>query len=316
MSTLLVTGGAGFIGSHSVDRLLQDGHRVVVLDNFRTGRRENLRQALRAPYCQLIEADVSDEAALESVFQQYAFDGVIHLAALVSVPESFAEPALNYRLNIHSTELIARQCIQHHCPRLVFASSAAVYGERASLPNQESALPDPVSPYAAAKIASEYLLAGYQAGFPLQTICLRYFNVYGPRQNPGSPYSGVLSIFARRFADGLPVTIHADGEQTRDFISVQDVALINAQAATLDGITGGVFNVCTGRTITLNEILAVFREAYPGSPEPHYQATRKGDIRHSRGDPQKLRTALGISANISIQEGLGELIRWYREHTC
>lgn len=314
MGSFLVTGGAGFIGSHTVDRLLHEGHQVVAVDNFRTGHRHNLETALTNPHCQLIEADVSDEKALAAIFQQQRFDGVIHLAALVSVPESFSEPALNYRLNVHSTELIARQCIQHHCQRLVYASSAAVYGDRASIPNQESALPDPVSPYAAAKIAGEYLLAGYRAGFPLRTLCLRYFNVYGPRQDPRSPYSGVLSIFARRFADGQAVSVHGDGEQSRDFISVRDVARINTLAATLPDLASGIMNVCTGQAVTLNQILAIFQDAYPDSPAPQYQSPREGDIRHSRGDPAQLLSYLHTSAAVPLSEGLRELIHWYQEH--
>lgn len=315
MGTFLVTGGAGFIGSHTVDRLLRDGHRVVAVDNLRTGHRENLQEALGAANFSFIEADVSDPVVVEGIFQDHRFDGVAHLAALVSVPESFQEPELNYRLNLQSLDLVARQCIQRGCQRLVLASSAAVYGDEAELPNRESALPAPLSPYAAAKIAGEYLLAGYRAGFPLDAVCLRYFNIYGPRQDPSSPYSGVLSIFAQRFSSGQQVTIFGDGEQTRDFVSVHDVAAVNTRALTAPSVTSGAFNVCTGKTVTLNQIAGVFREQFPDSPAPQYGPARAGDIRHSRGDPRKLHEALQIQPTVAIQDGLRELIDWYRQQS-
>jgi len=313
MGKFLVTGGAGFIGSHTVDRLLHDGHEVVAVDNLRTGHRENLAAALTSSRFELLEADISDQSTVADIFQRHRFDGVIHLAALVSVPESFHEPALNFRLNVQSLDLVARQCLARGCRRLVFASSAAVYGDHTELPNRETALPAPLSPYAAAKIAGEYLLAGYSAGAPLQTVCLRYFNIYGPRQDPGSPYSGVLSIFARRFSTGLPITVFGDGQQSRDFVSVHDVATINTRALVDSLPDNGVCNVCTGSAITLNEIIGVFQQHFPDSPEPAHEPARAGDIRHSRGDPEKLRSYLGMTTRIDIQEGLGELIDWYRQ---
>jgi len=313
MGKFLVTGGAGFIGSHTVDRLLHEGHEVVAVDNFRTGRRDNLATALNSARFELIEADISDQVPVQEIFRRHTFDGVMHLAALVSVPESFEAPALNFRLNMQSVDLVARQCIEHRCPRLVFASSAAIYGDCAELPNRETALPAPMSPYAAAKIAGEYLLAGYAQSFALQIISLRYFNIYGPRQDPGSPYSGVLSIFSQRFAAGQAITIFGDGEQSRDFVSVHDVAAVNTRALVDASLSSGVCNVCTGKTITLNEIVGIFQQHFADSPAPGYQPARTGDIRHSCGDPQKLAAFLGMTANTVIQDGLHELITWYRQ---
>ncbi|MBL8251363.1 MAG: GDP-mannose 4,6-dehydratase, partial [Candidatus Competibacter sp.] len=194
----LVTGAAGFIGSHSVEWLLGQGQRVVGVDNLRTGHLENLSAARSSPNFEWVLADAGDEAAMRELFERHRFSGVLHLAALVSVPESFRDPALNARLNLTATDTLARLCLKFSCQRVIFASSAAVYGTAAALPNQESAPPQPQSPYAAAKLASEVMLLGYAASFGLEVACLRYFNVYGPRQDPSSPYSGVLSIFTDR----------------------------------------------------------------------------------------------------------------------
>lgn len=305
--TYLVTGAAGFIGSHSVEWLLGQGQRVVGVDNLRTGRLENLVVARASPNFTWVQADAGDETAMRSLFEQYRFAGVLHLAALVSVPESFSNPRLNSLLNLATTDTLARLCLEFSCQRLVFASSAAVYGTAAALPNQESAPPQPQSPYAAAKLASEVMLLGYAASFGLKTLCLRYFNVYGPRQDPSSPYSGVLSIFTDRFQQGLPVTVYGDGEQTRDFVSVRDVARANGTALLTAGAVSGRYNVCTGRAVSLNQVLAIYRELFPDAPSPAYAEARIGDIRHSLGDPEQLRALLGFEAQTLFSEGLREL---------
>jgi UDP-glucose 4-epimerase len=308
--TFLVTGAAGFIGSHSVEGLLGRGLRVVGVDNLRTGHLENLATARASPGFEWVMADAGDETVMRPLFQQHRFAGVLHLAALVSVPESFREPALNYRLNLAAADHIARLCLEFDCKRLVFASSAAVYGANAALPNQETAMPQPQSPYAAAKLAAEVMLLGYAASYGLEAVCLRYFNVYGPRQDPTSPYSGVLSIFTDRFRRGLPVTLYGDGEQTRDFISVRDVARANAEALTGVIVASGRYNVCTGRAVSLNQVLEIYRELFPGAPPAEYAAARIGDIRHSLGDPDLLRRMLGFGAEAPFAPGLRELARW------
>ena len=305
---ILVTGAAGFIGSHSVDRLLDHGHDVIGVDNFRTGRFENLDCARHSDRFRLVNSDVTDEAAMDRLFREYRFDGLLHLAALVSVPESFKEPALNYRINVAATDILARLCLIHECRRIVFASSAAVYGNAAALPNRESAEPDPVSPYAAAKLASEVLLLGYAASYGLEAVCFRYFNVYGVRQDPSSPYSGVLSIFTDRMRAGAPVTVFGDGEQTRDFVSVHDVAQFNCSAVTAEGIRIGRYNVCTGTEVSLNDVLEICRHSYPDAPAPSYSNAREGDIRHSVGDPQRLEQNLGMRASVPFARGLNALI--------
>ncbi len=303
----LVTGAAGFIGSHSVEWLLRHGWRVVGVDNLRTGRLDNLADARSSPNFTLVIADAGDETAMRPLFQQHRFTGMLHLAALVSVPESFREPELNYRLNLAAADTLARLCLEFDCKRLVFASSAAVYGANAALPNRESALPQPLSPYAAAKLAAEVMLLGYAASYGLEAVCLRYFNVYGPRQDPSSPYSGVLSIFTDRFQRGLPVTVYGDGEQTRDFISVRDVAEYNGQALTRQDVVVGRYNVCTGHAISLKQVLAIYRELFPNAPPTEFASGRIGDIRHSLGDPALLREMLQFSAQTEFAQGLREL---------
>lgn len=303
----LVTGAAGFIGSHSVEWLLRHGWRVVGVDNLRTGRLDNLADARSSPNFTLVIADAGDETAMRPLFQQHRFAGMLHLAALVSVPESFREPELNYRLNLAAADTLARLCLEFECKRLVFASSAAVYGANAALPNRESALPQPLSPYAAAKLAAEVMLLGYAASYGLEAVCLRYFNVYGPRQDPSSPYSGVLSIFTDRFQRGLPVTVYGDGEQTRDFISVRDVAEYNGQALTRQDVVVGRYNVCTGHAISLKQVLAIYRELFPNAPPTEFASGRIGDIRHSLGDPALLREMLQFSAQTEFAQGLREL---------
>jgi UDP-glucose 4-epimerase len=309
--SVLVTGAAGFIGSHSVEWLLgRGGARVVGVDNLRTGRLENLAVARASPDFEWVLADAGDETAMRALFQQHRFAGVLHLAALVSVPESFREPALNYRLNLAMADSLARLCLEFDCRRLVFASSAAVYGATEVLPNRESATPQPQSPYAAAKLAAEVMLLGYAASYGLEAVCLRYFNVYGPRQDPSSPYSGVLSIFTDRFRLGLPVTVYGDGEQTRDFISVRDVARANGEALNQPSVVSGRYNVCTGHAVSLNQVLAIYQELFPGSPLPEYSAARIGDIRHSLGDPGALQHMLAFTTEVPFARALRELAYW------
>jgi UDP-glucose 4-epimerase len=308
--TVLVTGAAGFIGSHSVEGLLGRGLQVVSVDNLRTGHLENLATVRASPDFEWVMADAGDETVMRPLFQRHRFAGVLHLAALVSVPESFREPALNYRLNLAAADSIARLCLEFDCKRLVFASSAAVYGANAALPNQETAMPQPQSPYAAAKLAAEVMLLGYAASYGLEAVCLRYFNVYGPRQDPASPYSGVLSIFTDRFRRGLPVTVYGNGEQTRDFISVRDVARANGEALTRVGVASGRYNVCTGRAVSLNQVLALYRELFPETPPDERAAARIGDIQHSLGDPDLLKRMLAFDAEVSFAQGLRELAHW------
>jgi UDP-glucose 4-epimerase len=303
--TILITGAAGFIGSHTVDRLLAEGHTVVGLDNLRTGHLENLRAALSHDRFHFEHVDVTDVRQLDPVMSRTRPDAIIHLAALVSVQESMANPALNQWLNVEATRVVAAAATAHRVPRMVFSSSAAVYGDCADLPLQESSPTHPLSPYGAAKLESENILFACARTRALSVVAFRYFNVYGLRQDAASPYSGVISIFSRRLAAGQPATVFGDGGQTRDFIHVSDVARANAQAATRPGLDlKNALNICTGRPTSLNQLVKIFRSYYPDAPETVRAAARPGDIYHSCGQPAAAQTALGFSAAVQIQDGL------------
>ena len=304
---ILVTGAAGFIGSHTVDHLLAAGHTVWGLDNFRTGRRENLAEALRQPTFTLVELDVTDEPAFGGLVEQIRPEAIIHLAALVSVPESIANPALNDLLNFQATRIVADIARKHSISRIIFASSAAVYGDPAVVPIPEHAIKRPLSPYGVAKLASENLLLEYASRHGLVAHCQRYFNVYGPRQDPSSPYSGVISIFLDRLGRNLPATVFGDGEQTRDFISVHDVARANALAATAPAIASGVVNICTGQAVSLNHLWRLLAGDRQDAPVPIHAPPRPGDIQHSCGCTDAARASLGFQARHTLAEGLRAL---------
>lgn len=307
MAKLLVTGAAGFIGSHTCDRLLAAGAEVIGIDNFRSGRRENLKGALAHPRFRLVEADVAEPGVARKHAAEV--DAIIHLAALVSVPESIRDPALNFRLNVQATHAVADAAREAGVKRIVFASSAAVYGDNTELPLTERSETRPISPYGAAKLASEALLLGHGAAFGITVRCMRYFNVFGPRQDPRSPYSGVISIFAEKFGAGTAPTIFGDGEQTRDFVSVHDVARANVIAATADGIESGIANMCTGTPTSLNALAATMRGLIPNAPAPVFGPAREGDIRHSLGAPERAQRELGWRAEVGLRQGLAEMLK-------
>jgi UDP-glucose 4-epimerase len=308
MGRIIVTGAAGFIGSHTTDRLLAAGHAVLGVDNFRSGHRHNLIGALRQPDFRLEEADVAAADVLDRLAGEFRPDALIHLAALVSVQESIRDPDLNHRLNITATERVAAAALAHGIKRIVFASSAAIYGDTTDRPIREETEKAPISPYGVAKLHSEGLLLGLESQ-GVTVRCHRYFNVFGPRQDPASPYSGVISIFDRYYREGKAVTIYGDGQQTRDFISVHDVARANVIAATKAGIPSGAANLCTGRATSLRDITAIFQKHYPSAPAPRFEPARAGDIVHSIGRPDRALVELGFVAEVPVADGLAELIR-------
>jgi UDP-glucose 4-epimerase len=309
MAHILLTGAAGFIGSHTADQLLAAGHTVTGVDNFRTGRRCNLEKALVETRFTLLELDLTAPDALREHVALLRPDAIIHLAALVSVQESMNDPALNFALNVQATHHIAEAARLHGVRRIVFASSAAIYGDATDLPIRETTEKKPISPYGAAKLASEALLLGHGAAFGITVRCQRYFNVFGPRQDPASPYSGVVSIFERRFREGKTVTLYGDGQQTRDFISVHDIARANVIAATKPGVPSGAANICTGRATSLLQVANIFRQHYPKAIPPVHAAPRMGDIIHSIGAPDVAAAELGFRAQVSVESGLDELIQ-------
>jgi UDP-glucose 4-epimerase len=309
MAKVLVTGAAGFIGSHTTDLLLAGGHTVLGLDNFRSGHRRNLTAAMQSAAFRLVEADVAEPGVVAKHVADFRPDAIIHLAALVSVQESISDPALNRRLNVTATQLVADAAVAHGVKRIVFASSAAIYGDTTDLPIREETAKLPISPYGEAKLKSEGILLGLSAAGGLTVRCHRYFNVFGPRQDPASPYSGVISIFERRYREGKGVTIFGDGSQTRDFISVHDVARANLIAATKAGIVSGAANICTGRATSLRDVVGIFAQHYPKVTAPQYAAARAGDIVHSLGRPERAQAELGFTAQVPVADGLAELIR-------
>lgn len=303
---VLVSGGAGFIGSHTVDRFLAEGFEVVVLDSLRSGSLENVVSHVGENGFSFVLGDVRDVELVRRVVRDG--DCVVHLAALVSVPESTRDPALAYDINVNGTLNLLRACVDSGVRRFVYASSCAVYGDVERLPIKEDSPTKPQSPYGASKLEAENLVRKYYADFGLETVCLRYFNVYGPRQTY-SDYSGVITQFLNRLDKGLPLVIFGDGEQTRDFVYVEDVVKANLLALETRGVAGEVFNIGTGVATSINRLAeAILEVAGKRRVEiVHYEA-REGDIRHSVADISKAREKLGYNPKFSLENGLRKLL--------
>ena len=273
---VLVTGAAGFIGSHTCDQLLARGRRVLAVDDLSTGHRGNLAAAEGRPGFELREADASDPVRMGELFEDFRPHSVIHLAALVSVPLGEREPARNFRSNVAATQVVADAARAWGAGRITFASSAAVYGNPETLPLDEGCRVAPISQYGTSKLISEQLLQAYERSYGLAATCFRFFNVYGPRQDPSSPYSGVVSLFADRYRRRRGVTVHGDGTQTRDFVFVKDVAAAVARAATEHALPGGVYNLCSGEATTLLDLVEILKKRYPRRPGAHARRGARG----------------------------------------
>ena len=305
----LVTGGAGFIGSHTVDELLRLGTSVRVLDNFSTGKRDNLREALS--HIDLIEGDVSD---LETVRQ--AMEGasyVIHLAALSSVPLSVTDPLASNQANVVGTlnVLVAARDVGVH--RVVYASSSAVYGEDPVLPKREDMRTLPLSPYAVSKLTGEHYCQAFHHVYDLPIVVLRYFNVFGPRQDPTSQYSAVIPKFIAALLQGEPPVIYGDGGQSRDFVYVTDVVRANLLACESPDGVGQVFNVGSGERYTLLDLVSNLHQILDVSIEPKFTDPRPGDIRHSYADIGQAQHTIGYQPTIVFYEGLEQTEAWFRQ---
>ena len=300
MKTILVTGGAGFIGSHSVELLLSQGFSVRVLDNLSSGKTSNL--PLSDSNLELCIGDVTSVqdmyAAMEGV------DACLHLAAQVSVDRSIQDPVFSCEQNILGFSSVMHAAVKQGVGRLVYASSAAVYGQPSSLPIAETAQPAPLSPYGLEKRVSEEYAGLANNLYGLSTMGLRYFNVYGPRQDPSSSYAGVISLFMDRMQKGEAITIYGDGLQSRDFIFVTDVA--RANVAALKGDHEGICNVATGYAMTLLELVDVIA-SYAGSVNTSFAAPKSGDIRFSQASVTRMQQLLGVSADIRPEQGLKQL---------
>ena len=298
----LVTGGAGFIGSHICDRLLTEGHHVRILDNFSTGKHENIPAS---DDVEVIEGDVGDYDTVKSAMQD--INMVFHEAAIASVPETVGNPLASERVNYRGTLNILEAARHAGVQRVMFACSAAVYGDLPELPKQESMPVKPLSPYAVDKLASEQACQMYTHLYGLETVSLRYFNVFGPRQDPSSPYSGVISIFTDFINQGKQPTIYGDGEQTRDFVYVSDVVEANILASTSPSAAGKAFNVATNGKLSINDLLKTICNIKGALFEPEYKLGREGDIRHSRADISAAQEQLGWKPVVGFEEGLRRL---------
>ncbi len=299
----MITGGAGFIGSHIADRLLADGHKVVVLDDFSTGKRENLPEHSNLG---VVECDIRDSEQVDKYME--GVDWVFHKAAIASVPKTVNDPINSSQVNYLGGLNVLEAARKHQIKRLVFASSAALYGDEPTLPKVESMHPMTLSPYAVDKLATECACGVYSRLYGVDTVCLRYFNVYGPRQDPSSPYSGVISIFADKLNNQQTPTIFGDGEQTRDFVYISDVVEANMQAVKIETGQGAIFNVATGEKQTLNTLLKVMCDIHEAEFSAEYAEPRQGDIKDSYATIDKAKADLGWQPKVQLQDGLRNLI--------
>jgi UDP-glucose 4-epimerase len=307
--TVLVTGGAGFIGSHLVTALVEAGRSVRVVDNLSTGHRTNL-VALRGRY-ELVEADLADFNACRKVVE--GIETVFHLAAIPSVPYSMQEPLKSFASGPYATQNLLEAARLAGVRRLVFSASSSAYGESEELPKHEAMTPRPLSPYAAGKLAGEHLVTIYAQSMGLDGVSLRYFNIFGPRQDPASPYSGVISLFARAIMQGKQPTIYGDGQQTRDFTYVANAVRANLLAMDAPGPLGGaVYNVGTGRQISLVDLVEALNHLLHTDIKPVFEPARAGDVRHSLASLDLARAGLGYEPTVDFESGLKRTVNWFR----
>jgi nucleoside-diphosphate-sugar epimerase len=301
---VLITGGGGFIGSHLVERMLGDGHDVRVVDNFSTGRRENLLEL--GQDVELVEGDIQSYERAHTAVR--GCEIVFHQAALPSVPRSVQDPLTTNASNVIGTLNVLLAARDSGVRRVVFASSSSVYGANAGLPKKEDQRPIPVSPYAVGKLAAEGYCHSFWKVYELETVALRYFNTFGPRQDPLSQYAAVIPKFVTAFLTrGTPI-VFGDGEQSRDFTYVENVVEANLLAASAPGVAGGVFNIASGRSLSVNELLERLRELTGRDVEAQYAEARPGEVRHSRADVSAAQTQLGYRPTVSFEEGLERTI--------
>ena len=309
MSRYIVTGGAGFIGSAIVRALLREGAlQVVVIDNLLTGREENLEEVRGRIDFQ--RADIRNYQEIAPILR--GAEVIFHEAAIPSVPRSIDEPLPSHEVNIDGTFNVLRAAAEGKAGRLVYAASSSAYGDAEALPKVETMLPHPKSPYALQKLAGEYYAAIFSSVYGLDTVSLRYFNVFGPRQDPSSPYSGVLSLFMRAIIERRSPSIFGDGEQSRDFTYVEDVADLNLKAARAKGVSGNLYNAGNGGRITLNQAWSLLQKIEGIDLPAIYGPARAGDVRDSQADITAAVRDLGHSPKYSFEEGMRLTLDWYR----
>jgi len=306
LANYLVTGGAGFIGSHISEALVKRGHRVRVADNFVTGYQKNIRDGV-----EFVEGDCAEPAFAKMIVA--GMDYVIHQAAIPSVPRSIEQPLESHRANIDGMLQMLLASRDAGVKRLVFAGSSSVYGDTEVLPKTETMPTGPMTPYALQKLTGEQYGQMFTRLYGFDTVTTRYFNVFGPRQDPGSPYSGVISLFIKALADGTRPVIYGDGEQTRDFTYVGNVVDGVMRATETPGVGGEVFNVATGSRISLNQLLDTLKKIFNANVEPIYKDARAGDVKDSQADISKAAKRLGYQPTVSFEDGLRETVKWFQE---
>jgi nucleoside-diphosphate-sugar epimerase len=309
MNKYLVTGGAGFIGSHIAGELVRKGHPVRIIDNFSTGKRENISSFLDK--IELVEADVREFKTCREVVE--GMDFVLHQAALTSVPFSIEDPLLTNEVNITGTLNLLLASRDANVRRFVFASSAAVYGDDSRLPKTENMEGFPISPYALSKRVGEMYCQLFSQLYGLSTVCLRYFNIFGPRQDPFSQYASVIPNFIGKMLKEEKPSVFGDGEQSRDFLYVSNVVEANILASRASEVSGEVFNIAGGEKTTINSLVKELNEVLGKEIKPAYDDPRSGDIKHSYADISKARKMLKYEPAVSFSEGLNETVRWDRE---
>ena len=307
MALYLVTGGAGFIGSHITEELIRRGEHVRVVDSLITGKRQNLAHI---PGVEFIEGDLAEADVARSVVK--GVDFVLHQAAIPSVPRSVLDPVASNRANVDASLNLLVAARDAGVKRLVYAGSSSAYGNTATLPKTESMPTGPLSPYALQKLVAEQYCQMFTRLYGLETVTTRYFNVFGPRQDPSSPYSGVISVFISALIEGRPPTIYGNGEQTRDFTYVANVVDGVLRACHAKDASGEVINVATGGRISLNQLFQTVRDFVGAQQEPIYAETRAGDVRDSQADIEKARRLLGYQPTVSFEDGLKKTVEWYR----
>jgi UDP-glucose 4-epimerase len=302
----LVTGGAGFIGSHLVERLVKDGRRVRVLDNFLTGKRENL--ATFSNQIELVEGDLADPAVCQRACQGVRV--ILHQAALPSVPKSVADPVASHHSNVQGTFNLLVAARDARVERFIYAGSSSAYGESETLPKIETMKPSPLSPYAVQKLTGEFYCTAFARCYGMSTLTIRYFNVFGPRQDPGSQYAAAIPAFITAIAENRPPTVYGDGEQTRDFTYIDNVVEANLLAVKTP-TRGEVINVACGESISINAIIQAINSEMGKNVKPNYVAPRPGDIKHSWADVTLSQKVIGFRPIVAFRDGLRRAIAWY-----
>lgn len=308
-SKVLVTGGAGFIGSNLAEELIRQGAKVVVIDNLITGFRENLEE-IQGDF-DFIEGDLNDDAKLKKALEKVEI--VFHQAALPSVPRSVENPSETHAACVNATFNLLLKAKENDVKRFIYAASSSAYGNQETLPKAETMLPEPLSPYAGAKLMGEYYCKVFSAVYGLETLSLRYFNVFGPRQNPSSMYSGVISRFIDALMGGKIPIIYGDGEQSRDFTYITNVVNANIKAAQTSKGIGEVMNVANGERVSLNDLLEILKKITgKESVKAEYQKERKGDVKHSQADNTRAVEWLGYEKLVGLEDGLRKTIDWWK----